>query len=76
MACPAHGLEFTLYCRNIVGSRPVGADFEVNANGGRRMLTAVHLDPTVEPGIWYVLDRAIAHRSGLAISGPRAKALC
>jgi hypothetical protein len=34
------------------------------------MPTAVHLDATSEPGFWYVLDRAIAHRSGLAISGP------
>ncbi len=72
VACPARGLEFTLYRRDIVGSRPGGADFEVNANGGPRMPTAVHLDPTVEPGFWYVLDRAIAHRSGLAISGPPA----
>jgi len=72
VACPARGLEFTLYRREIVGSRPVGADFEVNANGGPRMPTAVHLDATVEHGFWYVLDRAIAHRSGLAISGPPA----
>ena len=71
--CPARGLEFTLYRREVVGSRPVGADFEVNANGGPRMPTAVHLDAAVEPGFWYVLDRAIAHRSGLAISGPPAR---
>ncbi len=73
VACPARGLEFTLYRREIVCSRPAGADFEVNANGGPRMPTAVHLDATVEPGFWYVLDRAIAHRSGLAISGPLAR---
>ena len=69
-ACPARGLEFTLYRREVAGSRPVGADFEVNANGGPRMPTAVHMDATSEPGFWYVLDRAIAHRSGLAICGP------
>lgn len=72
-ACPARGLEFTLYRREIAGSRPAGADFEVNANGGPRMPTAVHMDATAEPGFWYVLDRAIAHRSGLAISGPPAR---
>jgi hypothetical protein len=72
-ACPARGLEFTLYRSEIAGSRPAGADFEVNANGGPRMPTAVHLDPATEPGFWYVLDRAIAHRSGLAISGPPAR---
>lgn len=69
-SCPARGLEFTLYRREVAGSPPTGADFEVNANGGPRMHTAVHLDATSEPGFWYVLDRAIAHRSGLAISGP------
>jgi Domain of unknown function (DUF4111) len=72
-ACPARGLEFTLYRREVAGSRPAGADFEVNANGGPRMPTAVHMEATTEPGFWYVLDRAIAHRSGLAISGPPAR---
>ncbi len=71
-ACPARGVEFTLYRREVAGSHPVGADFEVNANGGPRMPTVVHMDAAAEPGFWYVLDRAIAHRSGLAISGPPA----
>ncbi len=72
--CPARGLEFTLYRRDVAGSPPAGANFEVNANGGPRMPTAVHLDAAAEPGFWYVLDRAIAHRSGVAITGapPRA----
>ena len=71
--CPARGVEFTLYSDEVAGSLPAGADFEVNANGGPRMPTAVHLDATSESGFWYVLDRAIAHRSGLAISGPPAR---
>jgi len=71
--CPARGVEFTLYRREVAGSRPEGADFEVNANGGPRMPTAVHLDAKLEPGFWYVLDRAIAHRSGVAINGPPAR---
>ncbi len=74
-ACPARGLEFTLYRREIAGSPPAGADFEVNANGGPRMPTTVHLDAATEPGFWYVLDRAIAHRSGLAIKGPPARGI-
>jgi len=74
-ACPARGVEFTLYRRDVVRSATAGADFEVNANGGPRMATAVHLDPTDESGFWYVLDRAIAHRSGLVIAGPSARAL-
>ncbi len=70
--CPARGLEFTLYRRDIADSAPQGADFEVNANGGPRMPTTVHLDAAAEPGFWYVLDRAIARRSGLTIAGPPA----
>ncbi len=68
--CPARGVEFTLYRRDVAGSLPEGAGFEVNANGGQRMPTAVHLDAAAEQGFWYVLDRAIAHRSGVVISGP------
>src|SRR5665213_2047902 len=71
--CPTRGVEFTLYCRAVAESLPAGADFEVNANGGPRMPTAVHLDSTSEPGFWYVLDRAIAHRSGVTISGPPSR---
>ena len=68
--CPARGVEFTLYRRDVAGSLPEGADFEVNANGGPRMPTVVHLDAAAEQGFWYALDRAIAHRSGVVISGP------
>lgn len=72
-ACPARGLEFTLYRRAVAASHRGGADFEVNANGGPGMPTVVHLDPASEPGFWYVLDRAVASRSGVAISGPPAR---
>jgi hypothetical protein len=68
--CPARGVEFTLYRRDVAGSLPKGADFEVNANGGPRMATTVHMDAAAEQGFWYALDRAIAHRSGVVISGP------
>jgi len=65
-------VEFTLYRREVAASRSAGADFEVNANGGPRMPTTVHLEASAEPDFWYVLDRAIAHRSGLATRGPPA----
>lgn len=71
--CPARGLEFTLYRREIAGSPPTGADFEVNANGGPRMPSAVHLNPAAEPAFPYMLDRAVAHRSGVAITGTPAR---
>jgi hypothetical protein len=34
------------------------------------MTRAIHLESRAEPGFWYVLDRAIAHRSGVVICGP------
>lgn len=71
--CPTRGLEFTLYRREVTSSPPVGADFEVNANGGPRMETVVRVTPDEQPGFWYVLDRAIAHRHGIAIDGPPAE---
>jgi Domain of unknown function (DUF4111) len=71
-SCPARGLELTLYRHEVATSAPVDADFEVNVNGGPRMERAVQLDARDEPGFWYVLDRAIAHRSGVTITGPPA----
>jgi Domain of unknown function (DUF4111) len=70
--CPTRGLELTLYRRQVASAPPRGAGFELNANGGPRMPTAVHLQADDEPGFWYVLDRAVAHRSGVVITGPPA----
>jgi hypothetical protein len=69
-SCPTRGLEFTLYRRDVAAASPVAADFEVNVNGGPGMAGEIHLDSRTEPRFWYVIDRAIAHRSGVAIYGP------
>lgn len=69
MSCPARGLELTLYRRDVAGSSPVAADFELNVNGGPRMARVVHLESRTEPGFWYVIDRAIAHQCGVVICG-------
>lgn len=70
MSCPTRGLEFTLYRQDVVAREAHGADFEVNVNGGPRMDEAVHLDPDREPPFWYIIDRAIAHRYGVRLTGP------
>jgi hypothetical protein len=70
--CPARGLELTLYRADVAAAPPRGADFELNVNGGPRMERSVRLSPDGQPAFWYVLDRAIAHRRGLTISGPPA----
>ncbi|MCA1572547.1 MAG: DUF4111 domain-containing protein [Chloroflexi bacterium] len=68
--CPARGLEFTLYRAEVASFPPKGADFELNVNGGPRMARQVRLSSHDQPRFWYVIDRAIAHRYGTAISGP------
>lgn len=70
LKCPARGLEFTLYRAEVASSVPNGADFELNVNGGPGMDRQVRLSPRDQPRFWYVLDRAIAHRYGMPISGP------
>lgn len=70
--CPARGLELTLYRLAVVASLPKRADFEINVNGGPRMPQLVQ-SPEGQPGFWYVLDRAIAHRHGIAMVGPPAR---
>jgi GrpB-like predicted nucleotidyltransferase (UPF0157 family) len=75
VTCPARGLEFSLYRREVAAAPPKDADFEVNVNGGPKMATSIELHAREEPGFWYVLDRATAHRCGVPISGPPACAI-
>ena len=70
--CSARGLEFTLYRTAVASSPSTETGFELNVNGGPHMERTIHLVPSEEPRFWYVLDRAIAHRSGVAIAGPPA----
>lgn len=73
--CPARGLEITLYRREVAASQPTDAAFELNANGGPRMDTVVRVTPEGQPGFWYAIDRAIAHRHGVTIAGPPASSI-
>ena len=73
--CPTRGLELTLYRSEVAASVSDEAAFELNVNGGPRMAREVRLSADGQPGFWYVLDRAIAHRRGVAISGPAASAV-
>jgi hypothetical protein len=73
-ACPARGLEFTLYRAEVVREPPDAQtpDFEVNVNGGPRMDRVVRLDVSDQPSFWWTLDRGIAARSAVTIVGPDA----
>jgi hypothetical protein len=55
----------------VAPARPDGA-FLINLNSGPAMTTSVSFDPATEPAHWFVVDRAIAHRHGIAVVGPVA----
>jgi len=75
LPCPARGLELQVYQRSAVETaRPDGA-FLVNLNTGPAMTTGVSFDPGSEPAHWFVVDRAIAHRHGVAVRGPIASSV-
>ncbi len=72
-SCPARGVEFTLIAVKSRAHSPRVLTL-------RSMPTADHTCPPPSiwtqrrsPAFWYVLDRAIAHRSGVAISGLPAR---
>jgi hypothetical protein len=73
--CPARGLEFSLYRRAVASAPSDGAGFEVNVNGGPRMERVTRVTADGQHGFWYVLDRAIAHRSGVTLYGPPAESV-
>jgi hypothetical protein len=57
--CPARKLELVVY--------PRGSDaWEINLNTGEH----VSYDPADEPPFWFVIDRAIAEQSAVALVGP------
>jgi len=62
-SCPARGLEFTLYCSDVVGAAPRDADFEVNVNGGVRMERISRIEPS---GQWLSHESAWQRRAGAA----------
>jgi hypothetical protein len=71
--CPTRGLECTLYQLAVVSALSDQADFEINVNGGPRMARLVQTAEG-QPAFWYILDRAVAHRHGIAIVGAPARA--
>ena len=72
LAGPSRGLELVLYTRRSVSVASSDAAFELNLNTGPRMARRVTFAAADEPRFWFVIDRAIAHLSGMAVDGPPA----
>ncbi|MBD0317958.1 MAG: DUF4111 domain-containing protein [Thermoleophilia bacterium] len=75
LPCPARALEFVLYRRAAVARPTSGGAFELNLNTGAAIPLHVSFDPGEEPPHWFLLDRAIVHAHGRALTGPPAHEL-
>ena len=69
LPCPATGLEFVLYPRDVVATAGGQAGYLLDLNTGRQLNAKVSTDPAGEPRFWYVIDRAITAQSGVSLVG-------
>ncbi|WP_210744783.1 aminoglycoside adenylyltransferase domain-containing protein [Nocardia flavorosea] len=69
LRCPAAGLELVVYDAGFAASGAPGAGYLLNLNTGPLLPAVVDFGSVGAPGFWYVIDRAIGHRSGRTLSG-------
>ena len=69
LPCPATGLELVVYDEEFA-ARPSGeGGYLMDLNTGPLLPSRVSFDPAESPAFWYVIDRSVAHRSGLPLYG-------
>ncbi|KES08192.1 translation initiation factor 2 [Streptomyces toyocaensis] len=67
--CPAAGLELVVYPAGFA-ARPSGAaGYLMDLNTGPLLPERVSHDAGEAPAFWYVLDRSVAHQTGLSLFG-------
>src|SRR5690606_39804340 len=67
--CPAAGLELVVYPAGFTARPSGGAGYLMDLNTGPSLPERVSYDPRKASAFWYVLDRSIAHQSGLRLTG-------
>ena len=75
LPCPARKLELVVMPADAARRPGPSVRWELNLNTGEGVDDHVGLDPAAEPGHWFLLDLALAHDHGLALSGPPAHAV-
>lgn len=70
LPCPATGLELVVYAADFVATPSPRAGYLLNLNTGPDLPSVADLDAGRATDFWFVLDRAVAHRCGLALAGP------
>ncbi|MFB6889881.1 aminoglycoside adenylyltransferase domain-containing protein [Kitasatospora sp. NPDC056327] len=73
LPCPAAGLELVVYDAESAGRPSGAAGHLLNLNTGARLPERADLDGTGPPAFWFVLDRSIVHRAGIALWGAPAR---
>ncbi|MET8796722.1 aminoglycoside adenylyltransferase domain-containing protein [Nocardia sp. NPDC004568] len=67
--CPAAGLELVVYDSEFAASGASGPGYLLNLNTGPLLPPVADFDSAGAPAFWYVIDRAVAHQSGLPLFG-------
>lgn len=69
LTCPAAGLELVAYPADFAARPSGGAGYLLDLNTGPSLPGRTSYDPREAPAFWYVLDRSLAHQSGLPLFG-------
>ncbi|WP_030268262.1 aminoglycoside adenylyltransferase domain-containing protein [Streptomyces sp. NRRL B-24484] len=69
LPCPATGLELVVYGTDVAGGPAGRAGYLLDLNTGPLLPERASFDPAGATAFWYVVDRAVAHQSGLALLG-------
>jgi hypothetical protein len=67
--CPAAGLELVVYDADFAASGSPEPGYLLNLNTGPLLPAVADFDSAGAPAFWYVIDRAVAHQSGLPLCG-------
>jgi hypothetical protein len=68
--CPVRKLELVVYGAEAVTGASPSLRWELNLNTGPEIGVAASLDPSAEPGHWFVLDVAMARTHARPLLGP------
>ncbi|WP_344555859.1 nucleotidyltransferase domain-containing protein [Kitasatospora saccharophila] len=72
LPCPAAGLELVCYAADFARVPSGEAGYLLDLNTGAQLPGRAAFGPDGGPSFWYVIDRSVAHQSGIALYGPPA----
>ncbi|NBM16252.1 aminoglycoside adenylyltransferase domain-containing protein [Streptomyces sp. GC420] len=67
--CPAAGLELVVYSSEFAAVPSARAGYLLDLNTGSMLPERTSFDPAGSAAFWYVIDRSVAHQSGLRLLG-------